>query len=349
MFYREVISKGGKFLGLIAVRDDIDEEIPLSPSSTNSSNSTQTSTSQLPHNRENMPVTYAVPHIPHREPRPSTRPLQWPQVETAAIQQWRGMTTGLPRRSGQARPEHREHQPRSADTHRSNAGSSSSEDSTSSSKKSRDVTAYLKYLVRGFLRQFRTTYPTRDTRGEKIPNKDSFVPSPKITFLIDSPTNLICQICQQAPLKMAISAEDPNPGMTAILPCGHIFCHGCINFWLQGHKSCPFCRTGMIHPGCRHQVQPRVIAQDTIHTLPETLANGGVIGDMCFKCTERCTRQRSVQRLTKLAERFKLARREVEDLGTKKAIEDMRRAQEAFEGLPEDDFLALSKIRHHQW
>ncbi|KAI1746931.1 hypothetical protein F4782DRAFT_522905 [Xylaria castorea] len=349
MFYREVISNGGKFLGLIAVRDDIDEEIPLSPCSTNSSYSTKTSTNQFPHHRENMPTRYAIPHRPHRQPRPSNRPLQWPQIESAAIQQWRDITTGSPRRNEQPQPEYRENQQRSTNTPRSDAGSSSSEDSASSNKKPRDATAYLKYLVRGFLRQFHTMPPVKDTRGEKIPNQDSFVPSPKVTFLIDSPTNLMCQICQQAPLKMAISADNPHPGVTAILPCGHIFCHGCINIWLTSHKSCPFCRTSMTHPGCMHQVQPRLIAQDTIHTLPETLANGGTIGEFCFKCTEKHTRHRSVQRMTKLASQFKIARLEATDIGTKEAVEAMHRAQKAFESLPEDDFLALSRIRHHQW
>ncbi|KAI0466823.1 hypothetical protein F4859DRAFT_496056 [Xylaria cf. heliscus] len=348
MFYREVISMSGKFLGQIAVRDDIDEEIPLSPCSTNSTDFSEANTNQPSHNRENMPTIYADPHRSHRESRPSTRPLQWPQIESAAIQQWREMTT-TQHRNGQSRTEHRENQRQNVHTCHSDVGSSSSDDSTSSNQKSRDATGFLKYLVRGFLKQFRGTSPVRDPREETIPNKDSFVPSPKITFLIDSPTNLICQICQQAPLKMEITAEDPAPGITTILPCGHICCHSCARFWLLSHQTCPFCRISMVHPGCSHQVQPRLIAQDTIHTLPETLPNGGTISDMCFKCTERHTRQRSVQRLAKLAERFKLARREAEDLGTKEAIEEMRRAQDAFEGLPEDHFLELSRIRHHQW
>lgn len=254
-----------------------------------------------------------------------------------------------PQRSRHSQIYERETQSQSIDIRRSHAGSSGSEDPAPSSKKPRDGTTYLKYLVRGFLRQFRATSRVKDTTREKFPNKDSFVPSPKITFLIDEPPSLECQICQQTPLRIGITAEDPVPRMPVILPCGHICCHECSHSWLASQKTCPFCRTSMVHPSCGHQVQPRLIAMDTIHTLPETLANGGAIGDMCFKCTEKDMRQKSVKRLMKLAERFKRARREAEDLGTKEAIEDMRRAQDAFESLPEDDFLALSRIRHHQW
>ncbi|KAJ2984530.1 hypothetical protein NUW58_g6012 [Xylaria curta] len=89
--------------------------------------------------------------------------------------------------------------------------------------------------------------------------------------------------------------------------------------------------------------------QDTIHTIPETLANGGVIGDKCFKCAEKHVRLKSIQLLTDLARNFKTARRKAEDLGTDEAIKGMRKAQEAFERVPVDDFSTLSKIRHHQW
>ncbi|TRX96957.1 hypothetical protein FHL15_002263 [Xylaria flabelliformis] len=295
-----------------------------------------------------MPTIYTAPNRPRHQASHLDRPLQWPEIESSAIQQWRDLTTGFPRRNAQPWPEHRENHASNTDTCPSDAGSSSCEDSASSGKNPRDVASYLKYLVRGFLKQYRATSLATDT-GEIIPNKDSFIRSPKIAFLIDSPTNLTCQICQQTPLKMAISAADPNPSMIAILPCGHICCHDCINSWLTDHDSCPFCRIDMIHPNCKHKVQPRLIAQDTIHTLPETLPDGGAIGNMCFKCTEKHMRHRSVQRLIKLAGEFKRARSEAVDLGTRETVEVMRRAQEAFESVPEDDFLALSRIRYHQW
>ncbi|KAI0538460.1 hypothetical protein GGR58DRAFT_467925 [Xylaria digitata] len=183
----------------------------------------------------------------------------------------------------------------------------------------------------------------------RLPNNEFFVPSPKVTFLIDDTSNLICQICQQTPLKLARTAEDLEPSMPAILPCGHVCCHKCLSLWFMNHSCCPFCRTDMIHRGCGHQVQPHHIAQDTIHTIPETLANGGKIANVCFKCTERDRREASVQRLTELAETFKAARRKAEVLGTDEAIENMRNAQKAFERVPETDYWILSNTRHHEW
>ncbi|KAI1734029.1 hypothetical protein F4680DRAFT_439809 [Xylaria scruposa] len=292
-----------------------------------------------------MPTIYTDPQRSHRQAGPSNRPLQWPETESSAIQQWRDMTTGLPRRNAQPRPQHRETQPQSTNTRRRDASSSNSEDSASSCENPRDITSYSKHLVQEFLEQYHATA----TNIEIIPDKDSFIPSPKITFLIDSPKNLICQICQQTPLKMAISAADPDPSMIAILPCGHIACHGCISSWFTKSDLCPFCRIEMIHPKCRHQVQPRLIAQDTIHSLPETLPNDGAIGDMCFKCTEEHTRHESLQRLTDLAGQFKRARMEAVDLGNEEVVEAMRKAQKAFGRVPEEDLLALSRIRHHQW
>ncbi|KAI0970529.1 hypothetical protein F4678DRAFT_112340 [Xylaria arbuscula] len=268
--------------------------------------------------------------------------MQWSQRESIAIGQWRDMTTGS------SRPGH--HQPRirdreSTDSLRSDASLSSSSDSAS---KAQDVTAHLKYLVRGFLRQMRASHISSDDT-KKHPSKESFVPSPKITFLIDEPSNLVCQICQQAPLKLAITAEDPGPGITCILPCGHISCCGCMNIWFEKHSSCPFCRTGMAHTDCGHQVKPRLVAQDTIHSLPKTLSEGGKIGALCYKCTERERREVSVERWSKLAKRYKAARREAEDLGTDEAVDDMRKAQKAFEQIPEDDYWVLWRRRHHQW
>jgi hypothetical protein len=199
------------------------------------------------------------------------------------------------------------------------------------------------------LRQLRSTSSVKEERRKKLTNEESFVPSPKITFLIDEPDNLVCQICQQTSLKMAITAETPSLETPAILPCAHIFCHGCIDLWLADHNSCPFCRTEVTRTGCRHPVEPCLIAQDTIHTIPETLANGGKIGDKCFNCCEKDRRQVLVERWSDLAEKFKAARREAEILGTEEAIKKMRNAQRSFERLPEDDYWILSRLRHHQW
>lgn len=220
--------------------------------------------------------------------------------------------------------------------------------SSSSGKRFHDVSSNLKCIVRGFLRTARGR-TTRDERRKECTDPESYVPSPKITFLIDNPDNLVCQICTQTRLKIAITAETPGPDIPSLLPCGHIFCHGCIDAWLVDKKSCPMCRMTLVHKNCQHGVEPRLIAQDTIHTLPLSLPAGGKIGDKCLRCADKDRRKYSAERWARLAESFKVARSEAERLGTEDAVEGMRRAQKSFERLPEDDYWALSRMRHHQW
>ncbi|KAI0813802.1 hypothetical protein GGR55DRAFT_635952 [Xylaria sp. FL0064] len=281
------------------------------------------------------------------------RAVQWAHNESSAIQQWRGITESQERAIHvQPRIRHRDNRPRSTDSLRSDAGAGLNIDGPGDSvyinKKPRDVTAHLKYLVRGYLRQTRGS-PSIDGSTKKLTNQDSFVPSPKVTFLIDKPTNLTCQICHQAQLKLAVTAEDPAPDMACILPCAHIACCECMNAWLESHTSCPFCRVSLIHTRCKHQVKPRLIAQDTIHSIPQTVPNGGKIGAMCFRCTEKDRREITVERWTKLADNYKAARRKAEKLGTDAAKEEMHKAQKAFERVPEDNYMVLSGMQLHQW
>ncbi|KAJ3580353.1 hypothetical protein NPX13_g199 [Xylaria arbuscula] len=269
-------------------------------------------------------------------------------MENEAIRHWRGMTTVTSRSQlSEVRIRSEESHPRSNDSLR--AGSSFSSSRESSSTKTREITAHLKYLVRSFLRQTRAS-PPADKTASKLTNNESFIPSPKVTFLIDKPSNLICQICQQTPLKLATAAdEDPDPSMTAILPCGHICCYGCANLWLTSHDTCPFCRASMIHPACGHLVRPRLVAQDTIHSIPDTLANGGRLGCLCFECFQRTRRELSLERWTDLAEKYKTARQRAETLGTDEAVDEMRRAQKAFERIVDDDYFVLSSMRRRRW
>ncbi|KAI1113822.1 hypothetical protein F5Y14DRAFT_451632 [Nemania sp. NC0429] len=279
-----------------------------------------------------------------------TRPMEWSGDVSVAISQWRGLMEDRTHSNNEANRESYEDQLQS-DPSTSEANSSETDGSVSSKEKfinpSRDVTAHLKYLVRGFLKQARdTTTATPDT-GD-VPSGGCFVPSPMVTFLIDQPDDLICQVCRETPLKLAVTAENPTPDLTYILPCGHIFC-SCIGLWLESHDSCPFCRTSMTYTGCKHPVKPRVVAQDTIHTLPDTLANGGVIANLCPECDAKDRREISVQRWADHAKRFEIARRGAKELGTKEAMENLKKAQKAFERVPEDDFWVLMRRRQRQW
>lgn len=338
----------------IAICDNIDEELSPSPRSTQSTKFPELSISQLRRLRNNVPIAYSV-HSgeSRREPRrntvSSTNTTPRRSMESDASYQQRDTATVPPHSDEQPTLRYGESQTPNTESLDCGEVSSGSEDGLLPNKPSRDPRAYLKYLVRGFLRRRRATTSSDDEGRITFPDKHTFVPSPKITFLIDEPDNLICQVCQQAPLMMAITAECAGPESTAILPCGHVFCLGCIDVWLASHASCPFCRTSMTHAECGHQVQPRLIAQDTIHTLPETLANGGKIGRICFKCNERDRKEMSVLRWTELAQKFKTARRQAELLGTDEAVKEMRKVQKAFERVAEDDYWVLSTRRHHQW
>ncbi|KAI8628297.1 hypothetical protein F5Y19DRAFT_438881 [Xylariaceae sp. FL1651] len=347
MFWKEITDDSGRILGRIPIRD-FDEDIPPSPCTVSSISSRSSATSYS--HRDNMPVTYSTPSRESRRDSPRrTRAVQWPPARSEAIQQWRDIASPTRSRFEQQRRRHRENQPRSTDSLRSDASLSSTEDPTSPDKKSRDVTANLKYLVRGFLKSFRATSSAKDGRRKKFTDQESFIPSPKVTFLIDDPQNLVCQVCQQTPLKMANTAENPGSTVPALLACGHVFCCSCIDSWLQNHSSCPFCRTTLIHTKCGHNVQPRLIAHDTIHSLPDTVPEGGSIGERCYRCVERDRRQISVRRWNSLAEQFKAARHEAEYLKTGEAIENMRKRQKAFERFPVDEYVAMTRIRHYQW
>ncbi|KAI0100889.1 hypothetical protein GGR51DRAFT_341570 [Nemania sp. FL0031] len=347
MFYRDVIGRNGRFLGRIAVRDDIDEEMPPTPCLLSRIGSPSISESVILRHRAQIPIAYSIePDGPLREIAAPTRPVSWSEADHNLLQQWRGVPTEPPRSIDQQRV-HGD-QPQNA-VPGSDASFNNPEKPLSSNKMSLDVVAHLKYLVRGFLRQVHGTASATNDRKKKLPNKECFIPSPKITFLIDKPDNLVCQICRQARLKLAVTAENPEPETTTILPCGHIACYACINHWFERHASCPFCRVGLTHKRCGHKVRPRLLAQDTIHTLPETLANQGKIGDKCFKCAEKERREMSIERWTELADEFKRARREAERLGTDEAIQKMRKARKAFEQLPEDDFWILSRMTCHRW
>ncbi|KAI0165609.1 hypothetical protein GGR57DRAFT_497081 [Xylariaceae sp. FL1272] len=207
--------------------------------------------------------------------------------------------------------------------------------------------SFAKQIVRRFVRKFNAS----DERQKHFQAEQSFIPSPKVTFLIDTPENLVCQICQQASLHMggAGSAECDDPDIPAILPCAHICCRECIEQWLEKHRSCPFCRQSMVHEGCGHRVAPRPITLDTIHSIPPTLAKGGKIGGSCHTCMEKDRKSIAVKRWMDLAERFKEARKQAEKSKSAEATENLRRAQETFETHVEHEYWTFTKLKQRQW
>ncbi|KAI1431884.1 hypothetical protein GGR50DRAFT_697594 [Xylaria sp. CBS 124048] len=382
MFTRRLTSRDGGFLRLITLRHDM-EERPVSPCSVMSTDSVMPSISPI-RRRQAVPAAFsarnhesecesdcesihtaATNHTVDRTQSPtglgrllslfpprSLRTRRW--TDSDVIREWADTATELPSSDEPPQPQTQSggEQRRSSDSFQSHPPRNNSPGNNSPGsnlpRKSQDALAHLKYLVRGFLRQSRADTTTSE-RKKSSSDKESFVPSPMVTFLIDEPDDLICQICQRTPLKMAITAAIPAPEMMAMLPCGHISCHRCISIWLANNSSCPFCRTDLAYKSCCHQVRPRLIAQDTIHTLPKTLTKGGTIAERCFGCAQKAQREASLKRWAILAEDFQTARCEAGIRGTAEAEEKMQQAQKAFEQLPEDDYWALTNIRHHQW
>ncbi|KAL7627349.1 hypothetical protein AAE478_001541 [Parahypoxylon ruwenzoriense] len=208
-----------------------------------------------------------------------------------------------------------------------------------------------KYLVRRYLDLLTSDEDEDENEGGRlaIDNNESFFPTPKITFLIDRPENLTCQICHTTGLEMAPTADAVEDSTPAILPCGHVACYECLETWLDTNDSCPFCRKDMVYEVCGHIVQPIPIAHDTISTLPRTLPEGGLVYSSCHSCRDKTVRNASAKRLRDLAVKFKRARREARDLGTEAAIEAMKEAQKAFEIIPGVNVLDGMIARHTSW
>ncbi|RYO82701.1 hypothetical protein DL766_006860 [Monosporascus sp. MC13-8B] len=219
------------------------------------------------------------------------------------------------------------------------AGFSDSDSSRSSSWSSRPTgsppkTSHLGSVARDFLESSRRAR-SRDGDGKlSTPEGESFFPMPKITFLIDEPEGLKCQICLTTPLEMAESSQRPSERTPVILPCGHAGCGNCMHTWLTTHHSCPFCRRDMHHKGCGHAVEPRVIAHDTIHSLPRTTAEGGSVGHKCPDCRIGELQATALKNWKDLARDLRAARARARELGTDEAVSAMKKAEKAFEMAP---------------
>ncbi|KAI1851412.1 hypothetical protein JX266_003487 [Neoarthrinium moseri] len=157
-------------------------------------------------------------------------------------------------------------------------------------------------------------------------DNESFFPEPKVTFMMDKPDNVICSICMTIPLRLGRSSGRPSENDTVVLACGHVSCAGCMELWLDANDSCPFCRVSHEYKACGHPVKPRVIAKDTIMSLPKTIPEGGKIGSCCPDCRA----DDSARKLRRHEQAIRKWRRVVAQANT--SIEDsalLARAQEA--------------------
>ncbi|RYP66349.1 hypothetical protein DL771_007855 [Monosporascus sp. 5C6A] len=222
---------------------------------------------------------------------------------------------------------------------RNPADFSDSDSSRSSSWSSRQTgpppkTSHLGSMARDFLESSRRARLRHGEGKLSTAEGESFFPTPKITFLIDEPEGLKCQICLTTPLEMAESSQRPNERTPVILPCGHAGCGNCVHTWLTAHHSCPFCRRDMHHKGCGHAVEPRIIAQDTIHSLPRTTAEGGSVGHKCPDCKIEELQAATLKNWKDLARDLRAARARAREHGTDEAVKAMKQAEKDFEMAP---------------
>ncbi|KAI1386115.1 uncharacterized protein F4822DRAFT_306024 [Hypoxylon trugodes] len=142
-----------------------------------------------------------------------------------------------------------------------------------------------------------TGFHEEDTHRRVIPENESFFPNPMVTFLVDQPQNLTCQICLDMPVKLASRDHGGTADLSAILPCGHVGCYHCLIASLEQNSSCPFCRERLVYEDCRHEVEPIPLTYGNIISLPKTLSKGGVIGKNCRACDEEVECEKAVKKM----------------------------------------------------
>ncbi|KAK6086457.1 hypothetical protein SCUP515_00023 [Seiridium cupressi] len=187
-----------------------------------------------------------------------------------------------------------------------------------------------------------TRDPVKDECVPSYEDTDNFFPTPKVTFFIDRPTNLVCSVCQEAPLRMKSSTR-PSEDDTVILPCCHAFCRGCLDVWMEAHRSCPLCRLDLERK-CGHPLEPRVVAHDTIMSLPPTMAEGGKVAPRCWDCRQHGQAKQLRQSERSFRKCRELLARCKQDLaaGVENGREMVAKAQAAFEK-SRKDFEQFSK------
>lgn len=144
---------------------------------------------------------------------------------------------------------------------------------------------------------------------------ECFLPHPKITFLVDRPRGLVCQICKVSSLSVrserdaGLLDDDCTP---AVLPCGHVAGARCLEEWFRSgagsRRDCPFCRKRLTYAACGHRVHERRVTQESVHLLPKTLPAGGCLPDRCAECTKRVLKKAAERRYDDTNREFMEAR-----------------------------------------
>ncbi|KAL4729390.1 hypothetical protein ACLX1H_003807 [Fusarium chlamydosporum] len=138
--------------------------------------------------------------------------------------------------------------------------------------------------------------------------EESFLPFPKVTFLIDEPIRLECQICRQVSCQIKSDAEPLDETNFSLMPCGHAACSYCLETWFRTQDTCPFCRVDLIYPGCGHTIPARSLTREGLHLLPRTLPDQGRIPSLCAKCLKAKLLTEAEEKFRRAADEFRAAR-----------------------------------------
>lgn len=139
----------------------------------------------------------------------------------------------------------------------------------------------------------------------------TFLPCPQITLCVDSRASLgLCGICQTAQLKLQNELEHQSTLSRAItiIPCGHLACYGCLMRCLENKAECPFCRFPLHYELCHHPLKGRVITEQSLFSIPDTIPMGGRIPDQCPDCRVATNRRANESILKSLVDGFRILR-----------------------------------------
>lgn len=162
---------------------------------------------------------------------------------------------------------------------------------------------------------------------------ESYFPLPKITFLIDKPRDLLCQICREATCEIKPDSDSFGDSTFSIFPCGHAAGSQCLRSWLRTHDTCPFCRLSLRYPGCGHRIPARPMTKESLHLLPRTLPDGGCIPSECARCQKEALVIDANKTFEVAVHEFCEARRRFNRSGGVKDEETMLAKREVFENV----------------
>ncbi|KAI1804213.1 hypothetical protein F4811DRAFT_571410 [Daldinia bambusicola] len=205
----------------------------------------------------------------------------------------------------------------------------------------------IRSLVKSFLK-LEVQEDSADRGHNSGVEKQTFFPDPMISFLVDQPRGLTCQICRTTTLSIGASSNTPDEHTPAILPCGHLGCHDCLWSWVTSNKDCPFCRREMKHSGCGHILRPALITHETIANLPKTIPRGGTMGETCRDCRDRENKEKAFILWGLATNTVRMSRQARPDADRKKARQAEEVAQELFESVPRE-YLKNLDLEKNTW